>query len=146
MPSEEGSAARSERLRVLLAEDHTSLSHLMAVSLWRAGIETRIAPDPLSALELAESFDPHLVVLDGGSPRMEAVAVCRSIRDGSDVPILLVATRAAVAKGIWCLASTPGLASLQGLANVEEVFACAENAGALTARVLGLLSRFYAAA
>lgn len=141
-PAMVGERRGRERRRVLLAEDQVAISHLMAVNMWRAGIETRIAPDSLSALELLESFEPHLVLLDAGSPHLKAGAVCRSIRDRSQVPILLVATREAAAKGTWCLASTPGLSFLQEMANVEEVFACAEDVGSLTARVLALLSRF----
>lgn len=135
-----GEASASERPRVLLAEDQARASHLMAVNMWRAGIETRIAPDALSALELFEIFEPHLVLLDAASAHMRAGAVCRSIRERSDVPILLLTARA---NGAASGRVAPGLALLRQMANIEEAPAPLEDVHGLTARVLALLGRFY---
>jgi CheY-like chemotaxis protein len=126
---------------VLLAEDQATASHLMAVNMWRAGIETRIAPDTLSALELFEVFDPHLVLLSASSPHMRAGLICRSIRERSDVPILLLTTRAS--NGASSSRATSGLALQREMPNIEEAPARLEDVQCLTARVLSLLGRFY---
>ena len=144
--------AWAQKRRVLLAEDQPALSHLMAVNMWRAGVETRIAEDAGAALELFESFEPHLILLDATSPRLDAVEVCRSIRSRSNVPILLVTCVDAGGSEAGSSDGAPGsLVPLSvlvagGLVNVEEMLSCPEESHLLAARVLALLRRFYAEA
>ena len=135
-PSKAADGIGCERPRVLLAEDRAAASHLMAVDMWRSGIETRIAPDALLALELFEIFEPHLVLLDASSPHMRAALICRSIRERSEVPILLLTGRASPGEAL-------GSALRRELSNIEEASSPSEDVPGLTARVLALLSRFY---
>ena len=132
----ETGASTSARPRVLLAQDQATASHLMAVNLWRAGIEARIAPNAPLALELFETFDPHLVLLDSCSPHIRADLICHEIRERSDVPILLLTSRAGNGTEL-------GLASGREMVNIEEAPCGPEDIHRLTARVLALLDRFY---
>ncbi len=136
-----------EKRRVLLAQDQPAVSHLMALNMWRAGIETRIAVDARSALELSESFEPHLILLDATSQHMNATAMCRSIRSHSNVPILLLTS---AHKSDDSASSLPSAAlsavALSEWINVEEMLSRPEEAHLLTAHVLTLLRRFYTGA
>ena len=53
----------------------------------------RIAGDGEAALEEAAVFEPDAVVLDLGLPGIDGVEVSRRLREGGDVPILILTAR-----------------------------------------------------
>ena len=60
------------------------------------GYKTEIAPDGALALSMAAGFDPDLVILDLGLPQIDGTEVARTLRERSDVPILMLTARDAV--------------------------------------------------
>jgi two-component system, OmpR family, response regulator MprA len=52
-----------------------------------------VAEDGDEALNESGVFEPDLVVLDLGLPRLDGVEVCRRLRDKGDVPILMLTAR-----------------------------------------------------
>jgi DNA-binding response OmpR family regulator len=83
--------------RVLIAEDDERLRAMLSRGLRYAGFEVFEAGDGLDALEQAQRLAPDLVVLDIGMPGMDGLAVCRSLRAASPVPILMLTARGEVA-------------------------------------------------
>ena len=67
-------------MKILVVEDDLSLSDVLAFSLRRAGYEVVTAFDGLAALQLWESENPDLLVLDLNLPKLDGLAVCRQIR------------------------------------------------------------------
>ena len=65
-------------------------------SLRMEGYEVRIAADGESALTEADAFNPDLVVLDLGLPKVDGMDVARHLRERGDVPILILTARDAV--------------------------------------------------
>ena len=57
------------------------------------GYEVRIAGDGEAALDEAAVFEPDAVVLDLGLPGLDGVEVSRRLREGGDVPILILTAR-----------------------------------------------------
>ena len=80
-------------MSVLVAEDEESFVDALAVGLAREGFEVSIARDGPEALQLFESLDPDLVLLDIMLPKMSGVDVCRAIRARSQVPIIMVTAK-----------------------------------------------------
>src|SRR5262245_32836188 len=79
--------------RILVVEDDRRIATLVAKNLQAAGFECALVADGEAALvELARS-EPALVVLDLGLPGMSGVEVTRRVRQGSDVPILMLTAR-----------------------------------------------------
>ena len=66
--------------RVLVVEDNPDTASTLAALLDMAGHDTRVAHDGAAAVEMAESFRPHVVLLDLGLPKMDGVEVCRWLR------------------------------------------------------------------
>jgi DNA-binding response OmpR family regulator len=60
------------------------------------GYDVRLAGDGIQALEESSVFTPDAVVLDLGLPRLDGLEVCRRLREGGDVPILMLTARDAV--------------------------------------------------
>lgn len=65
-------------------------------SLRMEGYEVRLAADGEGALGEAARFNPDLIVLDLGLPRLDGIEVARRLRAGDDVPILMLTARDAV--------------------------------------------------
>ena len=82
--------------RVLVVEDDQDIADALQRSLRMEGYEVRIAGDGKVALEHSRSFTPDLVVLDLGLPEIDGLEVARRLREGDDVPILILTARDAI--------------------------------------------------
>ncbi len=80
---------------VLVVDDEPTIVEVVARYMERAGYETLQAADGVEALELAESSDPDLIVLDVMLPKLDGLEVLRRLheRDGSPVPVILLTAR-----------------------------------------------------
>ena len=79
--------------RVLVVEDDVEIADVVRRALDRDGYEVRLAGDGEAALEESSLFEPDAVVLDLGLPKLDGVEVCRRLREGGDVPILMLTAR-----------------------------------------------------
>jgi two-component system, OmpR family, response regulator len=80
--------------RLLVVEDEPNIRELLSTSLRFAGFDVRTAGDGASALTLAESEKPDLLVLDVMLPDMDGFAVTRTLREqGRHVPVVFLTAR-----------------------------------------------------
>ena len=82
--------------RVLVVEDDEEIAQVLQRSLRLEGYEVRIAGDGEAALEQAVAFNPDLVILDLGLPKLDGIEVARRLRAADDVPILMLTARDAL--------------------------------------------------
>jgi two-component system response regulator RegX3 len=82
-----------ERPRILFVEDERSISEPFSKALAREGFEPHVAGTAARALELAESLEPDLILLDLHLPDGDGRDVCRAIRARSGVPIVILTAR-----------------------------------------------------
>src|SRR6185369_5340997 len=80
--------------RILVAEDDRDIRQLVADVLEHAGFEVALAADGPSAIRDAQQLRPDLLVLDLGLPGVDGLDVARTIRRGSDLPIIMLTARA----------------------------------------------------
>src|SRR5215468_7056593 len=78
---------------ILVVEDESSIASFVALYLKNAGYTVRTASNGIDALSLAASEHPALIVLDLMLPDIDGIEVCKRIRQGSDVPILMLTAR-----------------------------------------------------
>jgi two-component system, OmpR family, response regulator ResD len=80
--------------RVLVVEDDPTVAEVVADYLKNAGLEPRHVADGLSALSLAEQWEPDLVVLDLMLPGIDGLEVCRRLRQMRDdrhpLPVIML--------------------------------------------------------
>ncbi len=81
---------------MLVVEDDEEIAGVLQRSLRMEGYDVRISGDGEAALTEARAFVPDLVILDLGLPKLDGVEVCRRLRQGGDVPILMLTARDAV--------------------------------------------------
>jgi CheY-like chemotaxis protein len=67
--------------RVLVVDDNRDAADTLALLLELMGHQTRTAHDGPQALEAGADFEPEIVLLDIGLPRMNGYEVCRKLRD-----------------------------------------------------------------
>ena len=74
------SAVAGLMLRVLVVDDcrDTTTSLSILLNLW--GHDVRLSHDGIGALELARTYQPHIVLLDIALPKMDGYDVARRLR------------------------------------------------------------------
>ena len=76
-----------------MVEDERSITEPLSEALAREGFDTQVAETAARALELAREIDPDLVLLDVMLPDGSGYDVCRELRSGSSVPIIMLTAR-----------------------------------------------------
>jgi len=82
--------------RILVVEDEERIASFLQRGLTYEGYRVDLAGDGPAGLTLARENPPDLVVLDWMLPGMDGLEVCRRLRAGSQVPILILTAKDAV--------------------------------------------------
>src|SRR5690349_390339 len=80
--------------RVLVVDDAPEFIEMLVPLLEREGYVTETARDGEAALEAARTFEPDVIVLDLGLPKVDGVDVCRQVRAFSDAYVIMLTARA----------------------------------------------------
>jgi two-component system alkaline phosphatase synthesis response regulator PhoP len=78
---------------VLVVDDEPQIARIARDYLQHAGYEVVVARDGPSAVSLARSRTPALIVLDLSLPGLDGVDVTRTLRRESNVPIIMLTAR-----------------------------------------------------
>jgi two-component system KDP operon response regulator KdpE len=89
--------------RILLVDDEVAIQRTVGPLLRARGYEVDVAATGAEALALAADRPPDLIVLDLGLPDLEGTEVCRRVRAGSRVPIVVLSARGAEADKVNAL-------------------------------------------
>jgi len=79
--------------RVLIVDDDQKTVELVKLYLKRDGYRVLTAYDGIEALRQAREGHPDLIVLDLMLPGVDGLEVCRTLREESDVPIIMLTAR-----------------------------------------------------
>lgn len=79
--------------KILIVDDDNNIAELISLYLTKECFETMIAGDGETALELADSFAPNLILLDLMLPGIDGYQVCREIRSKSSIPIIMLSAK-----------------------------------------------------
>lgn len=94
--SDSRDAAAGGGALILLVEDERSIAEPFTTALRRAGFRTEMATTGADAISIVAQHHPDVVLLDLGLPDIDGRDVCREIRSGSDVPIIMVTASGAI--------------------------------------------------
>jgi two-component system, OmpR family, response regulator RegX3 len=81
------------RRTILMVEDEQSITEPLSEALAREGFDTQVTGTAAGAIELAGRVEPDLVLLDVMLPDGSGYDVCRELRAGSAVPIIMLTAR-----------------------------------------------------
>jgi two-component system, OmpR family, response regulator BaeR len=78
---------------VLIVEDESDLSAIVADYVTAAGYQAEVVADGAEALAGIQRKPPDLIVLDIMLPSLDGVALCKAVREFSEVPIIIVTAK-----------------------------------------------------
>src|SRR6201989_1987857 len=79
--------------RALVVEDDPNIVDLIRSNLAVRGFDTVVSVDGMRALQLIETEDPDIVLLDLMLPEVDGFELCQLIRERSPVAIIVVSAR-----------------------------------------------------
>jgi len=116
--------------RILIVEDDPAILKVLQRSLSYEGYVVDIATDGRAGLNAARDHRPDLVILDWLLPGLDGLEVCRRLRSGGSLPILMLTAKDTIEDRV------------QGLdAGADDYLVKPFNFDELTARIRALLRR-----
>src|SRR6185437_12428351 len=79
--------------RILVVDDDRRITAMLRRTLAYEGYEVDLATDGTKGLLAARDRPPDLVILDVMMPGLDGLEVCRRLRSGGSVPILMLTAR-----------------------------------------------------
>jgi DNA-binding response OmpR family regulator len=82
--------------KILVVDDESVLVETIAYNLEQAGYQVMTASDGVSALEIAHSELPELIILDVMLPGMDGLEICRQLRrenSTATIPIIMLTAK-----------------------------------------------------
>lgn len=79
---------------ILVVEDEKNILEVIKAYLLKENYDVITATDGERALELFDSKDIHLIILDLMIPKISGEEVCKKVRNTSDVPIIMLTAKA----------------------------------------------------
>lgn len=79
--------------RILVIEDDQSIAEIVGILLRAEGFEVSYCADGNQALNAFQVVNPDLVLLDLMLPGRDGIEICRSIRESSGIPIVMLTAR-----------------------------------------------------
>ena len=82
-----------DKKTILIVDDEQHIVDILVYNLEKEGYKTLQANDGLTAVDIALSEKPDLILLDIMLPKMDGLAVCKRIRHTLNVPILMLTAK-----------------------------------------------------
>ena len=79
--------------KILVVDDDPAISEMLTIVLQTEGFDTVVVGDGNDAVTAAQEHDPDLILLDVMLPGMSGIDVCRTVREFSTVPIVMLTAR-----------------------------------------------------
>ncbi|SCI78988.1 Staphylococcal respiratory response protein A [uncultured Clostridium sp.] len=118
--------------KILVVDDEKEIRNLLDIYLSNEGYKVVKASDGEEALNIVESDNIQLIVLDIMMPKMDGIEVCRRIREKLSIPILMLS------------AKSEDMDKIQGImTGADDYMTKPFNPLELTVRVKALLRRAY---
>lgn len=82
-----------DKKTILIVDDEKPIVDILVYNLEKEGYNTLEANDGLTAVEIATTKKPDLILLDIMLPKMDGLTVCKKIRSSLNVPILMLTAK-----------------------------------------------------
>ena len=88
-------------VKIMVVDDDSNICELLRLYLEKEGYEPVIAENGVKALQLFETAQPDLVLLDVMMPELDGWQVCRELRKKTGVPIIMLTAKAKCLIRCW---------------------------------------------
>jgi DNA-binding NtrC family response regulator len=87
----------NRKTKILVVDDEAAMREVLEMRLQEWGFDIRVAADGFEGKELAESFDPDVVISDVIMPQLSGLELLKFLKSGApDRPIILVTAQASI--------------------------------------------------
>lgn len=83
----------ASKQKILIVDDDANIAELISLYLTKEFYEVQIVEDGEQALQVFDTFQPNLILLDLMLPGIDGYQVCREIRTRSNVPIIMLSAK-----------------------------------------------------
>ncbi|UNK19206.1 response regulator transcription factor [Paenibacillus sp. N3/727] len=81
-------------IKILLVDDEPHILQFLELGLRSEGFEVESASDGISAVQMADLYNPHIIILDIMMPGIDGVEVCRQLKqNGNDAAIIMLTAK-----------------------------------------------------
>lgn len=87
-------------IKILIIEDDPNVADFLKRGLIRSGFDVEVAETGHQGLEMAQSSNPDLVVLDLMLPDIDGIDVCRQLRASGDIGMVILTARGVVGERV----------------------------------------------
>ena len=78
---------------ILVVDDEPQIARVLKTTLSSHGYGTRTAADGIEALQVMKTWSPDLLITDLRMPKMDGLDLCRQVRAGSQIPIIVLSVK-----------------------------------------------------
>jgi two-component system alkaline phosphatase synthesis response regulator PhoP len=79
------------KFKILVVDDEPDIIEFLSYNLKKEGFTIKTASTGRQAIEMAESFNPHLILLDVMMPEMDGIETCEELRSNQHTKDVLIA-------------------------------------------------------
>ncbi|SJZ60234.1 response regulator transcription factor [Selenihalanaerobacter shriftii] len=83
----------NSEVKILVVDDDQNIRKLINLYLNQEGYQIITGKDGVEAIDLVESEDPDLIILDIMLPKLNGWEVCKKLRERSDVPVIMLTAK-----------------------------------------------------
>ena len=83
----------SDAKTILIVDDEQPIVDMLEYNLKREGYKTISANDGITAVRMALSQKPDLILLDIMLPKLDGLSVCKRVKNSLNVPILMLTAK-----------------------------------------------------
>lgn len=80
-------------MKILIVDDNKQITSILKKYCEREGYDVLLASDGVSALNIFETEQLDLILLDVMMPKLDGFSVCKKIRETSTIPIIMITAR-----------------------------------------------------
>lgn len=80
-------------MKILIVDDNKQITAILKKYCEREGYDVLLASDGVSALNIFETEQLDLILLDVMMPKLDGFSVCKKIRETSTIPIIMITAR-----------------------------------------------------
>ena len=84
----------ADTYQILVVDDDFSIVNIIETALKQAGYQVLTAHDGEAACQIVNTRHPHLIIMDVMMPQCNGIIATMRIRQGSNVPILMLSAKA----------------------------------------------------
>lgn len=85
-----------EKQRILIVDDDENIAELISLYLIKECFDTKVAYDGEAALNMVDTYNPDLILLDLMLPGIDGYEVCQRIRKVRNTPVIILSAKGEV--------------------------------------------------